>query len=112
MIIICLSVCDKKLYDNIVGLSVFLSEKKDNFLNNFQTYAVDRTVPDSACTATALFGGVKTNFDVGGVDGGVLLNDCSNSLKPEHRVSSMVDWAQEAGKDTGKRVAPKNTTHF
>lgn len=67
----------------------------------FQTYSVDRTVPDSACTATALFGGVKTNFDVTGLDGGVLVGDCQSSLEDERRVTSLIDWAQEAGKATG-----------
>lgn len=68
----------------------------------FQTYAVDKQVPDSACTATALFSGVKTNFETAGVDARVKLGDCVGSLHEDARIPSIVEWAQKAGKDTGK----------
>lgn len=58
-------------------------------------------VPDSASTATALFSGVKTNYKVIGVDNNVALDDCDSSLNPDFHTKSIIEWAQESGKDTG-----------
>ena len=66
-----------------------------------KTYAVDRQVPDSACTATALFSGVKGNYETVGVDANVKFRDCAASLRESYRVSSILAWAQRAGKATG-----------
>ncbi|KAF4533338.1 hypothetical protein B566_EDAN002735 [Ephemera danica] len=41
-----------------------------------KTYSVDKQVPDSACSATALFCGVKSNYETAGVDANVALGDC------------------------------------
>lgn len=60
-------------------------------------------VPDSASTATALFSGVKTNHQTVGVDVRVSLDDCMASLKEENRLSTIAQWAQQAGKDTGRQ---------
>lgn len=49
-----------------------------------------------------MFGGVKTNFDLVGLDAHVTLNNCSESLKTDYHVDSIVSWAQTVGKDTGK----------
>lgn len=44
-----------------------------------KTYCADKQVPDSFSTATALFGGVKVNYETGGVDANVPLGNCSAS---------------------------------
>jgi len=71
-------------------------------LGLLKTYAVDAMVPDSACTATALFTGVKTNFEMVGIDAGVKLADCESGTDPSHYLSTIAEWAQKAGKSTGK----------
>jgi len=58
-------------------------------------------VPDSAATGTALFTGVKTNNEVVGVDSRVRYEDCMGSLNVHSRVSSIMEWASEQGKNTG-----------
>ncbi|KAK3931831.1 Alkaline phosphatase, tissue-nonspecific isozyme, partial [Frankliniella fusca] len=75
-----------------------------------KTYAVDKKVPDSSCTATALFTGVKTNYEVAGLDANVKLGDCAASLEPRNHLSSLLQWAQEAGKATGF-VTTTRVTH-
>lgn len=66
-----------------------------------KTYAVDKKVPDSSSTATALFTGVKTNYEVAGLDANVKLADCAASLNEANQLSSLLQWAQQAGKATG-----------
>lgn len=66
-----------------------------------QTYCVDRLVPDSAVAATALFGGVKANYETGGVDSAVPLADCAASLHKVNQVDSVLQWAQDEGMATG-----------
>lgn len=56
---------------------------------------------DSAAAATALFGGVKTNYEVSGVDSGVHLADCQSSLNSSHHVHSILKWAQDEDMSTG-----------
>ncbi|XP_054267620.1 alkaline phosphatase-like isoform X1 [Macrosteles quadrilineatus] len=75
-----------------------------------KTYCVDKQVPDSASTATAIFSGVKNNFETVGVSAAVTLDDCKSSLDPKHRLSTIVDWAQAAGKSTGF-VTTTRVTH-
>lgn len=67
----------------------------------FQTYCANRLVPDSAVAATALFGGVKANYDTAGVDSSVPLRDCEASLRKANQVDSIMRWAQEEGMATG-----------
>lgn len=71
------------------------------FIFRFQTYNTNKQVPDSASTATALFSGVKTNYNVVGLDKNVPLANCNASLNPEHQVESVISSAQAAGKYTG-----------
>ncbi len=71
-------------------------------LEILQTYSADKKVPDSAATGTALFSGVKTNNGVVGVDARVMVDNCHSSLSPSVRVASIMKWAQDAGKYTGK----------
>ncbi|EZA61510.1 Alkaline phosphatase, tissue-nonspecific isozyme [Ooceraea biroi] len=75
-----------------------------------KTYNTDKQVPDSASTATALFGGVKTNCKVIGVDANVQLGDCEASLNRSNHVDSFITWAQAAGKATGF-VTTTRVTH-
>ncbi|XP_077260226.1 alkaline phosphatase isoform X2 [Temnothorax americanus] len=75
-----------------------------------KTYTTDKQVPDSASTATALFGGVKTNYEVVGVDTNVQLGDCEASLNTNFHVDSFITWAQAAGKATGF-VTTTRVTH-
>lgn len=67
-----------------------------------QTYNTNKQVPDSASTATALFGGVKTNYEVVGVDANVQLGNCEASLNENYHVDSFITWGQAAGKATGR----------
>ncbi|XP_066946181.1 alkaline phosphatase-like [Macrobrachium rosenbergii] len=66
-----------------------------------KTYNLDKQVPDSAGTATAYLSGVKANFYTLGVNGKVKLDDCKASLVNNNRVKTVLDWAQDADKDTG-----------
>ncbi|CAL1682989.1 unnamed protein product [Lasius platythorax] len=75
-----------------------------------KTYNADKQVPDSASTATALFGGVKTNYEVVGVDANVQLGDCRASLNVNYHVDSFIAWAQAANKATGF-VTTTRVTH-
>ncbi|XP_059610745.1 alkaline phosphatase isoform X2 [Phlebotomus argentipes] len=75
-----------------------------------KTYATDKQVPDSSSTATALFGGVKANYNTNGVDSGVPFADCQASLNKSHHVESILHWAQKAGKGTGF-VTTTRVTH-
>ena len=58
-------------------------------------------MPDSAGTGTAYLCGVKTNYRTIGIDGTATYQDCT-SLTEEKVVYSIVRWAQESKKKTGK----------
>jgi alkaline phosphatase len=80
-----------------------------------KTYNVDKQVPDSAGTATALFTGIKTQI------GAICLNPASTESLPSDRkifiktrktknyiqkfvrigIKTIIDWAQMAKKRTG-----------
>ncbi|XP_005186059.1 alkaline phosphatase [Musca domestica] len=66
-----------------------------------KTYCANKQVPDSFSTATALFSGVKVNYETGGVDSSVPLGDCAASLNPDRHVQSILKMAQDDGKLTG-----------
>ncbi|XP_054725348.1 alkaline phosphatase 4 [Anastrepha obliqua] len=61
-----------------------------------KTYNVDKQVPDSAATATAMFCGSKTDYGAIGVD---ITRSKVNGT--QGRLKSMMDWAQAEGKRTG-----------
>ncbi|XP_037952656.1 alkaline phosphatase 4-like [Teleopsis dalmanni] len=61
-----------------------------------KTYNVDKQVPDSAGTATAMFCGVKTDYGAIGMDA---TRDPLNNATG--KLTSILDWAQAAGKRTG-----------
>lgn len=68
----------------------------------FQTYNVDRQVPDSAGTATAIFTGVKAQYKMLGLDGKVKYNTCDKNILENSHLTSIASWAQDSGMDTGK----------
>ena len=59
------------------------------------------TVADSACSVTAYLGGVKGTYRTIGLTGAGRYKDCNTQLDTENHVSSIMAWAQAAGKATG-----------
>lgn len=62
-----------------------------------QVYCVDRMVPDSACSGTAIQCGVKTNYYTLGVSANVQMGNCSQSSNARYHLKCLYDLAQEAG---------------
>ncbi|XP_014093006.2 alkaline phosphatase [Bactrocera oleae] len=87
-----------------------LSWERFPHMGLLKTYCADKQVPDSFSTATALFGGVKVNYETGGVDSSVLLKNCSASLDATHHVQTILKWAQLDGMNTGF-VTTTRVTH-
>lgn len=83
------------------GEEGLLAWEKFPHIGLLKTYCFDKQVPDSTSTATALFGGVKVNYETGGVDSGVALGNCESSLNSTHHVDSILQWAQDEGMSTG-----------
>eukprot|EP00090_Calanus_glacialis_P026917 TRINITY_DN42321_c0_g1_i1.p1 TRINITY_DN42321_c0_g1~~TRINITY_DN42321_c0_g1_i1.p1 ORF type:complete len:552 (-),score=154.93 TRINITY_DN42321_c0_g1_i1:143-1798(-) len=82
------------------GKSAQLSWEKLPNVGLSKTYDVDYMVPDSAATAFAMYSGVKTTGYTMGYDNTI------DYLKPGSAldatpVTTILDWAQEAGKKTG-----------
>ncbi|XP_069679689.1 alkaline phosphatase 4-like isoform X2 [Periplaneta americana] len=75
-----------------------------------KTYNVDKQVPDSAGTATAMFTGVKSNYYMLGLDSNAQYGVCDNQRNKRSRLDSIMKWAQVAGKDTGV-VTTTRVTH-
>lgn len=73
-----------------------------------KTYCVDKQTPDSACTATAYFCGVKNNMGTIGVNANVKKSQCI--VEEADNVYSIAKWAQNAGKSTGI-VTTTRVTH-
>ncbi|GAU92362.1 hypothetical protein RvY_04453 [Ramazzottius varieornatus] len=73
-----------------------------------KTYNDDAQVPDSAGTATAFFCGKKAALGVIGLNSNAKLDVCSTAAGNE--MSSILEWAQEAGKATGL-VTTTRITH-
>lgn len=67
-------------------------------------------MPDSACTATAYLCGVKSNKATVGVTSKVPVSDCPASVPEDRRPTSIMQWAQWAGKATGI-VTTTRVTH-
>jgi len=86
---------------NTSGESEQLSFERFPFVGISKTYCVDSQVADSACSATAYLCGVKTNKGTIGVTSKVSFGDCPASVPEERRVTSIMQWAQWAGKATG-----------
>lgn len=64
-----------------------------------QTDATNSQISESAAAATALFCGVKTNFENLGVDASVPGKDACNNI--ESHTPSIMSWAQEQSIKTG-----------
>lgn len=69
----------------------------------FQTYNVDKQVPDSAGTATAIFSGVKSRYKVIGLDVKASFNSCDSTVNEARKLTTLADWAQATGLDTGEK---------
>ena len=65
-----------------------------------QTYNTNSMVTDSAPSASAIFSGVKTNQDTLGFDNSIVYGDVMSMLRAK-KVSTVLDWAQEADMVTG-----------
>ena len=59
-------------------------------------------MPDSAGTATAYWCGYKGNYETLGVDARVSAGQCGASKVKRNSRPCLMDWAQQAGKDTGQ----------
>ncbi|KAL0121592.1 hypothetical protein PUN28_006844 [Cardiocondyla obscurior] len=75
-----------------------------------KTYNVDKQVPDSAGTATAIFSGVKTKYRLIGLDAKAEYSKCDKKINTLSKVSTVADWAQQSGMDTGF-VTTTRVTH-
>ncbi|XP_013784535.2 alkaline phosphatase-like [Limulus polyphemus] len=73
-----------------------------------KTYNANTQVSDSASTATAYLCGVKNNYETVGVSAAANHSECFTTFGAE--VSSILQWAQEEGKDTGF-VTTARVTH-
>ena len=71
---------------------------------HFQVYNTDNQVPDSAATGTAFLCGTKGNYHTLGLDYSVKKDDCLGSRDPKTWQDSVMKWAQDDGKDTGKEL--------
>ena len=58
--------------------------------------------PDSASTASAMFSGVKTKYHTMGYDSHISHSD-PMTMSSANKVTTILQWAQEAGKDTGMK---------
>ncbi|XP_062619646.1 alkaline phosphatase, tissue-nonspecific isozyme-like isoform X3 [Saccostrea cucullata] len=77
-----------------------------------KVYGSDRQVPESAQTATALFGGEKTNFNLVGLKDSVATSDCfaQKTQGEAAEVTSIIRHAIKQGKSTGV-VTTTRITH-
>lgn len=74
-----------------------------------KTYNMDRQIPDSAGTATAILSGKKTNYYMVGMDGNTQRDEaCADSVGK--KVTTILDWAMESRKATGV-VTTARITH-
>ncbi|KAG4078108.1 hypothetical protein HA402_002159 [Bradysia odoriphaga] len=74
------------------------------------TYCVNHQVGDSACTATALFSGVKNNYGTLGVTSSVQYGNCTAEQNGDYHLENIFKWAQDSGKSTGV-VTTTRLTH-
>ncbi len=87
------------IYLNILHLSERPTAKL-KFLFPSKTYSVNTQTPDSASTASAMFSGVKTNYETLGFDNSIVNDDPYSELEAT-KVETILKWAQDAGMDTG-----------
>lgn len=89
--------------------NVQLSFEKLPYTGLAKTYCVNYQVADSSCTATAILGGVKSNYGTIAVGAKVPLRNCS-AHKDSENVPSIFKYAQDAGKKSGI-VTTSRITH-
>lgn len=66
---------------------------------------MNKQVPDSAATATALFSGIKGNYYTVGLDSHARFNICNPEVEKKSKVSTILEWAMAANKSTGNLKA-------
>ncbi|XP_046405831.1 alkaline phosphatase 4-like isoform X2 [Ischnura elegans] len=93
-----------------MGEETRLSFDKFPSLGLAKTYNINKQVPDSAGTATAIFSGVKSKFYMVGFDVNAPYNKCDRAINEKSAVTSLMKWAQDAGKSTGF-VTTTRVTH-
>lgn len=62
-------------------------------------------MPDSAATATAIFSGVKCRYKVLGLDAKAERKKCDKKINEVSKLTTVADWAQQSGMDTGENVS-------
>ena len=93
----------KHLFLTISGEESKLAwEEHFPYTGQSKTYNTDRQVPDSAGTATAIFSGVKTRMGVLGIDSLPEYRKCDRDLVEKSKLKSLLHYAYENGKSTGK----------
>ncbi|XP_022195300.2 alkaline phosphatase isoform X1 [Nilaparvata lugens] len=92
------------------GEAHLLSFEKFPHIGLIKTYSVDKQVPDSASTATALYSGTKTNYRTVGVSSKVPNKQCKPALDKTTHLENIFGWAQAAGLKTGF-VTTTRVTH-
>lgn len=75
-----------------------LSFEKFPFSGLSKTYCTNRVVPDSACTATAIFTGEKNRMGVIGLKDNVRNGDCAGQQNQNNHLNSIFKYAQDMGK--------------
>ncbi|CAG0919537.1 unnamed protein product [Notodromas monacha] len=93
------------------GEETFLNFERFPYTGLMRTYCTDKQVPDSACTGTALFGGIKAPYYTLGVDVHAKFGDCKATMKyKSYFPESIMTHAQAAKKLTGF-VTTSRVTH-
>lgn len=78
-----------------------LSFEKFPFSGLAKTYCINYQVPDSSCTATAIFAGVKINYNVLNLSGQVGIRNCTAQRDNSTHVNTIFKYAQDDGRSTG-----------
>ncbi|KAL7029974.1 hypothetical protein ACKWTF_006456 [Chironomus riparius] len=78
-----------------------LSFEEFEYTGFSKTYCVDAQVADSACTSTAYLNGIKTNYEVIGLNAKATVADCDAQLDDKIWTESILRWAQKSHKATG-----------
>lgn len=87
-----------------------LSFERFPYLALSKTYQVNQQVPDSAPTMTAMVTGSKTNQDMLSVAPSVIGDDFAAAARPENRLRTILEQAEERGLWTGV-VSTARLTH-
>ncbi|XP_067949433.1 alkaline phosphatase, tissue-nonspecific isozyme-like [Watersipora subatra] len=88
-----------QLTHGLLGEEALLSWDKFSYTGLSKTYSTDMMTTDSGASSTAFSCGVKTKYEMIGVDDSAIRNDCSTVEAA--KVSSVLKQALEAGKSVG-----------